>query len=152
MNYGVNLSSGDWCFWSLGICAVCKLNTLLQSCRTHVSKCWLKLHDSKFITGPTQSLSRLWGCKFSQVYIIITIPWAYRGQILWSKKYKSSQAGKWVQIYCEDILIYPFLLPMTQIYKCVHLTKLMEIVNFKLPKPLETWNIINTQIKPKDKV
>ena len=34
-------------------------------------------------------------------------------------------------------LFYPFLLPIMQVHKCVHLTKLMEIVNFKLPKPLD---------------
>lgn len=40
---------------------------------------------------------------------------------------------------------------MTQVHKCVHLTKLMEIVNFKLPKPLGAWSIINEQMKPKDR-
>lgn len=48
-------------------------------------------------------------------------------------KVQVSQAGKWVQIYCDDVLYYTFLLSMTQVHKCEHLTKLMEIVNFKVP-------------------
>lgn len=64
----------------------------------------------------------------------------------------SSQAGKWTQIYYEESATYPFLLPKTQTYTCVHLEKSMKIINLKLFKPLDNWTIINIQKKWKDKL
>lgn len=112
VSYGVILRSPDCFFQRLGIRAICKVNicpTLQCPCLSILMKVpWQQIYDR-----PSTVTFMLWGCSSTQVRIIITNPGAHRGQILWSKKYMSSQAGKWTQIYYEESATYPFWLPKT---------------------------------------